>query len=151
MNINYFRRNVWNISVLIICILFSYILTKNNIIASVNITTDLHFNILTINSIFAGFLFTSLGIMVSLSDKPRISKLDIGGYMDNYYNAIYTGLFFHIFSTLIALLEIMQFSYFKENLLKLEQFFLIFGVIFFIKAVLNIVKIISKIRYSKKQ
>lgn len=144
MQMRYFRRNKWNMVLLVISILVTALVFKYNIISSNQESESFHFNLLTINSIFAGFLFTGLGIMVSIADKPRIKNLDLGGYMDNYYNAIYIALIFHITSTLLALTALMLVKI--PILIVFEQISIIFGVIFFIKSVIDIVKVIEKVR-----
>lgn len=147
MKKNYLRRNKWNIVVFLLVIIVSILSFKYKIIETENIDKDFHFNILTINSLFAGFLYTSLGIMASIMDKERIARLDKAGYMDNYYNGIYMGLFFHIISIIIAVLSILITKLNFELLVITEQLSMLAGIIFFIKSVANILKIIGKVRY----
>lgn len=149
---NHLRRNKWNIILLITILAVSYLAIKKGLVSTDNIDRAFQLNILTINSIFAGFLFTSLGIMASIVDKRRIAKLETGGYMDNYFNAIYIGLYFHIISIVIAVISILND---KINSIKLllmvEQLAMLAGIFFFIKSVLNILKIIKKVRNSDDQ
>ena len=102
---------------------------------------------LTINSMFAGFLFTSLGIMISMLDKERIKKLDKAGYMDNYINAIYIGIVFHVISIICSLLLIICSATTSDIwLMYVEQLSLLIGVSFFVKSIINVLKIISMVR-----
>ncbi|WP_142311607.1 MULTISPECIES: hypothetical protein [Bacillus cereus group] len=147
MRKNHLKRNRWNILLASIYALACYILWTKGFIKIENINRDFHINFLTINSVFAGFLFTGLGIVASIADKDRILKLDRAGYMDNYYNAIYIGLIFHVVSIVIASLSIIVIEISDiKTLVAIEQFAMFGGVIFFIKAVCNILKIINKIR-----
>lgn len=148
MSKSYIRRNKWNILLFLLALLITILSFKYNLILQQpeNIVESFSINILTIDSIFAGFLFTGLGIMISISDKPRICDLDIAGYMDNYYNSIYIALIFLLISTVATLgfINIARVHY----LLVIQQLALIFGVMFFIKSVWDIIKIVEKVRKS---
>lgn len=147
MKKNYFRRNKWNIVVLLFFVIVCFFSFRYNLITVTKINKGFHLNILTINSIFAGFLFTSLGIMMSIADKKRISNLEQGGYMDNYYNAIYIGLFLHVISSLISILSIL-YNINNRFIIYAEELALLGGIIFFVKAVVNILSIVHKVRSS---
>lgn len=150
MKKNYFRRNRSNVLMVIAIILLSFIALQQKLIKIENTTLDFHLTVLTINAIFAGFLFTSLGIMVSFLDRERVKRLDRAGYMDNYYNSIYIGLLFHVVSIFCALLVLIIPNLDQLSLLlQLEQLFLFAGVIFFVKSVINIGRIINKVRNSE--
>jgi uncharacterized membrane protein YadS len=152
MKKNYYRRNKWNIYLFIIVLVASYLAIKYNFVATKNIDKDFQVNMLTVNSIFAGFLYTSLGIMASIVDKKRISRLDEGGYMDNYFNGIYIGLFFHTTSIVIAAISVVNpVLNHIAVLIMIEQLALLAGISFFIKSVLNIIKIIQKVRSTDKK
>lgn len=146
---NYFRRNKWNLAVLLIYLSFCIYSIQQGIININNIDNSFHISLLTINSVFSGFLFTSLGIMVSIADKERISVLDKAGYMDNYYNSIYLGIIFHVISAVIALILILFESIQQYHVLVyIEQLALLGGVLFFVKSVYNIINIVGKVRRS---
>lgn len=144
---NYYRRNKSNIFLLFVLAVIAYLSFYFDIFETLSVKANFHINILTINSVFAGFLFTSLGIMISILDKERISKLDKAGYMDNYFNAIYIGLFFHIISIIMSLVLIIAPGVDVYNLLsKIEQVSLFMGVSFFIKSIINVIQIINMVR-----
>lgn len=144
---NYYRRNKSNIFLLCALVIVAYLSFYFDVFETLNVETEFHINILTINSIFAGFLFTSLGIMISILDKERISKLDKAGYMDNYFNAIYIGLFFHVLSISMSLLMIITPGIDSYNfLIKMEQTSLFMGITFFIKSIINVLQIIKMVR-----
>ncbi|MCM3395943.1 hypothetical protein [Cytobacillus oceanisediminis] len=149
MKKNYLRRNKWNILLFIFYGLLLLWLYRENHFSITEADKSYHLNLLTINSIFVGFLFTSLGIMAGFADKKIIASLDKAGYMDNYYNSIYTGLFFHVISTVLSALGVtIEFFTNNEYVLIAQQVTLIGGILFFVKAVWNIFKIIGKIRRS---
>src|SRR5699024_8768656 len=144
---NYYRRNRSNIFLLCVLVTVAYFSFYFDVFQTLNVDTDFHIKILTINSVFAGFLFTSLGIMISILDKERITRLDKAGYMDNYFNAIYIGLFFHILSISMSLLLIITPGIdIHELMAKIEQISLFMGVAFFVKSVINVLQIIKMVR-----
>lgn len=114
---------------------------------NVDFSRETHINILTINSIIAGFLFTSLGIMVGFMHNNKIENLDKNGYMDKYYNSIYVGLGFHVISITLAMLGVVSSASLNINfLLILEQVTLLGGVFFFINSIYSIQRIINRLR-----
>lgn len=146
---NHFRRNKWNITLVVLFLVLCYLLYYYGYINIANIDRGYHINLLTINSIFIGFLFTGLGIMAGIADKDRIAKLDRAGYMDNYYNSIYIGIIFLMVSISISTLGFLSDKVNHISLIiYIQQFSLVGGIIFFVKAIWNIFKIIGKIRQS---
>lgn len=129
--------------------LTNFLIWSGSLQINVIFSTSDHFNIITINSVLAGFLFTGLGIMVSGLSKDRIQRLEENGYLDKYYLAIYIAIFFNIISIFVAILLIFNkvsryiflFSY-------VEQVSLIISILFFIKCMNNLRKIINRMRKS---
>lgn len=147
MKKNHLKRNASNVVTFIIFILIVYLALKYEWIDTKGLDRSSHINILTVNSIFAGFLFTSLGIIVGFMDKEKISNLDKNGYMDKYYNSIYLGLILHILSAVLAAFAFVQPIINRyEFYLLLEQIFLLGGIVYFISSVIYVKKIIDKVR-----
>lgn len=147
MKKNHLKRNKANIFIFLIFLLAVYLSLKFNLIDTKDIDSDNHINILTVNSIFAGFLFTSLGILAGFMDKEKISNLDKNGYMDKYYNSIYLGLIFHISSAVLAVIAFVQPIINEYRLyLLIEQICLLGGITFFISSVIYVKKLIDKVR-----
>lgn len=147
MKKNHLKRNIANIVIFMFFILIVYFSLKYEWIDTKGFDSRNHINILTVNSIFAGFLFTSLGIIAGFMDKEKISNLDKNGYMDKYYNSIYLGLIFHIISAVLAAFAFIQPSMNRYNIyLLIEQIFLLGGIVFFISSVIYVKKIIDKVR-----
>lgn len=116
----------------------------------INEESMLDSSFVSINSIFAGFLFTSLGIIVGILDKDIIKFLDRNGYLDSYINGIVIGLTTHLLS---AILELsihnlnLNISFKIEVYIKKVIFLLLFtGIVFFVKSMFNILKLIKIIR-----
>ncbi|REJ18657.1 MAG: hypothetical protein C6W57_03350 [Caldibacillus debilis] len=144
---NYLRRNKYNIIITAVYILLSITLYRIGILNVNTVSTNFHQDLLTVNSIFIGFLFTGLGLMVGFSDKRVIQDLDEAGYMDNYYNSIYFGLFFHMISTILSTLGVVfGGEILPPTLILVEKVSLLGGIIFFIKSIVGVLRIIKYIR-----
>lgn len=65
-----------------------------------NIPTEssFHFNLITINSIFAGFLYTNYSLLLSLADKELIKKLQNTSIIDKRNSHILNGILCSIIS-----------------------------------------------------
>ncbi|WP_291562142.1 MULTISPECIES: hypothetical protein [unclassified Clostridium] len=83
-----------------------YFLVKKSII-DLNILHENHINFITINSVFAGFLFTSLGIMLSLAFNEALIKLERTTIMDSIYVNIILGILFSISSIIISISNLL--------------------------------------------
>jgi hypothetical protein len=105
-----------------------------------------HFNMITINSILSGFLFTGLGIIISGLDKEKILSLNIGGYLAKYYIQIYLTILFNIISIIASILIIFESRIKIRPLLYIEQSFIIIGIILFIKCMWDLIKLIRKMK-----
>lgn len=144
---HFFKRNKLNVFLLITLAVAMYFLLKTEVIDN---STIIKVDYISTNSIFAGFLFTSLGIIVSILDKSIIVYLDEHGYLDSYINGIVIGLVFHLCSALIELsVNNFNLSLTESNELlskKIIFSLLLFGIIFFTKSMFNILKLISIIR-----
>lgn len=148
---NYFLKNrlsclICLISILIIGI---YIMSNykqlNNISNKVN-KSDIY-NLLTINTIFSGFLYTMLGNMVEFSTRSKIKQKDRAGYIDKYYSPIYFGLTFFMVSIFLQVLVV----FFDIHLLIgftlfIQKTFAIVGILYFIVSAFMLRKMINKVR-----
>ncbi|PUB12638.1 hypothetical protein [Paenisporosarcina sp. OV554] len=143
----YIRRNIPNLTVLLIIGIVMYYAFINDFIGTKTIKRSSHVELLTINSIFIGFLYTTLGVLVGFLGNTKIANLDRSGYMDEYYNTIYFGLFFFITSAVCGLTGIFVKKLELNTILYLvEQISIIAGLCFFIKAIINLSSIIKKVR-----
>lgn len=142
------RRNKLNVITLTLLILLIIAgIVFNCIQAQSDLNKSDHLNILTINSILAGFLFTGLGILSSALDRPRIERLDKNGYLDDYFNGIYIGIVTHVMSMVASIFIIMGIlNQCEVVFLYIEQIGLIAGTVFFIKSILGLFKNIKRMR-----
>lgn len=67
-----------------------------------NDVSDFCFNMISCNSIIAGFIFTGLSILISIIDKERIKRLFDNDYLDNFYKNAIFGILFNIISIFLS-------------------------------------------------
>lgn len=111
-----------------------------------------HFSILSLSSMLGGFLFTSLGIMISGLGLERIKRLNRYNFLNSYYKAVDIAIVFNIITVLCAILLLSinkdQINNCLLNVLLFsEQVCLYISVVLFIKCMIQsaqILKIIKK-------
>ncbi|MDU1032553.1 hypothetical protein [Clostridium sp.] len=126
-----------------------------------DIIAENQFNIITVNTVFAGFLFTSLGIVAGFSNNSSIRKFERIDTMDKIYNNILKGIIFSIVSIVIGIvIAIINFENIIKNTLIYntlkstsyicELFFLIMAIIYFCLSVKHTFFAISVVRMEIK-
>lgn len=106
-----------------------------------------HFDILTINTVLAGFMYTVLSTMIEFNTRKRIQELDKAGYMDAYYSSVYIGLTFFVISIFLGLLG--SFVSIFANMVKvflLEVIFMFYGFVYFVISAIGLVRLLKKVR-----
>lgn len=140
-----FNRDNLILLFLIICMLISA--TRYEFISEVPDNEDLHFNLLTISTVFSGFLFTSLGLLIGFIDRANMPELETAGYTSKYFNGVLIGIVMFLISIFVSISFIVFVEIPKEvKVFNFEVFLLIGGVLFFIKAVHDVFKILRKVR-----
>ena len=111
-------------------------------------TNSEHFSIISVSSLFGGFLFTGLGIIISGLGTERIRRLDRFGYMNKFYTTIYLAITFNIVTIISAvfLISLKMSDVIVDALVIIEQIFLYLSIIFFVKCMLDLKKIVKMIR-----
>lgn len=105
------------------------------------------YNLLTVNTIFAGFIYNMLGNMVEFLGREDIQELDKAGYIDPYFSPIYFGLFYFIVSIFIELLLVFfGITKYLNELMYIQQAGTILGLLFFGISTLKMRRMINKIR-----
>ncbi|WP_368565980.1 hypothetical protein [Enterococcus lactis] len=105
------------------------------------------YNLLTINTIFAGFLYSMLGNMVEFSMRPEVKERDKAGYIESYFSPIYFGLFFFLISIVIEVLLIFfNFKFFMSFFIYAQTSTSLIGIVFFIYSTIRLRKMISNVR-----
>ena len=68
---------------------------------------DLHYNLITFNSVIAGFQFSGLSILISLISNNSIKRLWDNGYMDCMYKSGVFSIVFSVASILISFSQVI--------------------------------------------
>lgn len=120
---------------------------RNYPVEEVVLDKDSIYNLLTVNTIFTGFLYSMLGNMVEFTAREDIQELDAAGYIDSYFSPMYFGLFFFLVSIFIELLLVFFDIKWQLSFLNyLHQAGSLLGLIFFVRSTLKMRKMINKIR-----
>lgn len=145
-----FKRNMVSIImslVLIILFVIFYLFKKPCLVSSGKVDKDSLYNLLTVNTIFAGFLYTMLGNMVEFSSRTEIQEIDMAGYVDSYFSPIYFGLFYFLAAIFIELVIIFFGITLKINLLiYLQQVSTLLGLFYFVVSAFKMRRMINKVR-----
>ncbi len=81
---------------------------------------SVHFNLITVNSIFAGFLFTAITFFVGINTTKTIEVLERIDYMDKVYKNLNMGFIASLISIMLSLITIfilptiVEISWIKE-------------------------------------
>lgn len=146
------------VSEIILMVIFLYLVNKELI--NINILDKNHFNLITVNSIFAGFLFSALALIVGLFNDKVLIRLERANFLDDIYRKIINGIINSVISIVLSLYNIFiaskVMSIIPNKFLiarrimtymqSLELFFLIATVVFFILGVRDIRFIIKSVR-----
>lgn len=130
--------------------------------------TDFHFNLITINSIIAGFSFTNLGILISLSDADLVKKISGTSIIPRKNKVLIMSVIsccISIFLSLIFVLKLDETIFepilmiFPSKYKAFENFcylmytlciaFLVSGIIMFAKSIKEMSNLLLKIYISK--
>lgn len=116
----------------------------------IKVNSEELYNLLTVNTIFSGFLYTMLGNLVEFNSRKDISQKDYAGYIDRYYSPVYFGLFFFIVA--IALEASILFFGIRIQimyLLFLQKIFSVLGILYFVISTIMLRKMINQVRNIK--
>lgn len=115
---------------------------------------DLHYNLITFNSVIAGFLFSGLSIIISLISNANIKRLWDNGYMDCMYKAGALSILLSVLSILISfsqiIIKISKHGKIKCVLVDTEICLSLTSIILFIYCVRELLYSIKLLRNNKK-
>lgn len=147
-----------------ICVIFTKLNEKTTVITipEPNNMIDYQFNLFTISSVFAGFAFTMLGILLGMSSEKLIERIRKTDIIIKKCRKIVLGLFFFCFSGIISLFFVVGIINFLNESMKIGliyQFsficvvvFLLGGLLYFVISFLEIADLIRRIYgYDKSQ
>ena len=64
---------------------------------------ELQYNVMNFSGVLAGFMFTSISILISTIDKARIKRLWEHHYLDNLYYCAFISIIANIINAILAL------------------------------------------------
>lgn len=138
---------------LIITIIITFFATQK---LSLYFVKTSHFNIITINTVFIGFLFTSLYILLGLLNERIIQFFQEAGAMKNVYKNIESGIGSSFISIIFSLINLIVVDTIKDSdiivnfMYGLELLFLIITIYYFIKNLKNLKVIINSINIGRE-
>ncbi|MFP3892754.1 hypothetical protein U5N25_03485 [Exiguobacterium indicum] len=142
-----FKKNLLNFILIVLSILLILSAWKFKFIPKVPDKDDIHLAILTISTVFAGFMFTSLGLLIGFIDKANMPELESAGYTGQYFNGILIGIAFLVLSITVSFITVINPDFIKNcAIYNIEIFSLISGILFFLKAVIDVFSILRRVR-----
>jgi ABC-type Fe3+ transport system permease subunit len=147
---SYDRKKIVTYNIIILAILFFFIVLPNKDTITKICDKNSHFNIFTAISIFCGFLFTGLSILISSSNTWVYKVLNQANRIDKIYFSIYLGLSSGCLSMIISLF--LAFSIIRSGtFFIIVEFILLFLTIFnFILSLFYLISIINNIKDYQK-
>lgn len=76
---------------------------------------DFQYNLMSFNAVIAGFLFSGIGILLSLISHSSIKRLWDNGYLDNFYYSGEIGIIFNIISLAMAFVTTLKIENIFDN------------------------------------
>lgn len=153
MKSNYLR----NILVFILLVILSIIFLRFNIIRIPETMINTQFNLLTVSTVFAGFSFTVLGLIISLSNTSVLESLKETSFLRSYCSIVVRSIACFLISVAISLYFILEIYIWVESIAKknIEKYvvnipyvlgilFLLLGIILFCKSVCKLVHTMNK-------
>ena len=137
--------------VLGLSILLSGVLIATNIINIQKIEglgEDFQYNAISMSSIIGGFLFTGIGILISVIDKDRIKRLWDNNYLDNLYRSAFAGMISNVITIILsfAFLFCDICDKIDDCLLSIEITSLIVGLVCFAWCIKRLITLILKLK-----
>lgn len=87
-------------------LIIAYVICKK--IFNINIDEEFNSNVINVSGTLSGFLFTSLGIMLSLPENKFTQVLKESGYIEIIHKAMFLGIVFLIITLVLGLFKILS-------------------------------------------
>lgn len=143
------------------CVLFVLLLIllkKTKVISLPNSEEmlEFQFNLITVSTVFAGFSFSVLGMLMGMYSQPLMQKLDDTTIVTNKSIKIKKSIFYFCVSGAVSLFYILGIdSFIVSAIPKVQSYlqyaflagilFLVVGILYFLISTVGVFKIISKI------
>lgn len=143
--------------VLLATICSVYVLCSNNLLFEMPVDSGFHFNVITVNALFGGFLYTNYSLLIGLSDNHIVQELRCTNIIDKRNKHILKGIMYAIVSVIAGLYFVLiprgdsevqnVISCFMANI---EIIFLLFSIFFFILSLFEMKRLVRGIYHSDK-
>lgn len=116
---NKIKKYIWLIVIIIILIILVVVLLcsihKYDIFwTKIYNDNDFHYNLITFNSVIAGFLFSGISILISLISNNSVKRLWDCGYLDCLYKSGEISIFMSIGSIIMSFITVMKFNFISD-------------------------------------
>lgn len=129
-----FNKKIIGLYIVILILLF---MASSNNCLNINVIRNNEFNFITINTVFAGFLFTSLGIMAGFTSNNALNKFERIKTIDSIYFNILLGISFSLISIIISICKII--FTFNINILWINNIVNIIEIYFMILTIIQFI------------
>lgn len=139
------------ISVVLVTLIISLILIKKQAIdiqTIKNMGEDFQYNLISVSSVIAGFLFTGISILISVIDKENIKRLWDNNYLDNLYSSAFIGMSSNVLTIISSLSQLCcDFSDdIQDQVISTEILTLILGLVCFIWCIKDLLWLITRLK-----
>lgn len=118
-----------------------------------------HFSLVTINSIFAGFLYTNYSLLLGLSDNEVIKRLKNSTLIEKRNKHILSGILSAVISVIVGLIIVIidldvkstPQKYVNDFLVEIELLYMALSIIFFLLSIKEIHVLIHAVNKSDKK
>lgn len=140
----------------VICSVLGTVMHTNFNITVFNIPIEqsFHFNIITVNALFGGFLYTNYSLLIGLSDNSIINKIKNTDILEKRNAHILKGILYSVVSIISGLLIALKCtsvdskaveSFHFNLILNIEIVFLCFSIIYFTLSLIEMHKLVTEI------
>ena len=139
------------ILVVLVTLIISLTLIKKQIIdveTIKNMSEDFQYNLISVSSVIAGFLFTGISILISVIDKENIKRLWDNNYLDNLYGSAFIGMSSNVLTIILSLSQLCcDFSDdIQDQVISAEILTLILGLVCFIWCIKDLLWLITRLK-----
>lgn len=133
------------VSIFIMAALFKYEIIQVSSLIGDNIN-EYQFDVITINSIFAGFLFTGLSIILGMSNTKSVQALIKANRIQKIYISLFVGICVNLLSIIFCIMIILSFSLIDTTfLIQAEIVMIVIGVEALVVSLVYLVNIIRSV------
>lgn len=126
-----------------------------SVILKVDFVKNNHFNLITVNSVFVGFLFTSLSILMGFLNEDIVQLFEEANALKKVYDNIQKGILFSLGSICVSIINLTITERYIKNatitrsLYTLEILLILISLYFLFVTIQNLKIIVDSIKFEK--